>query len=631
MANYWSRVVRERVSRRRAIAWTGTAVAGLGALSLIGCGDDDESPSSTGGSTSTGGTTSAGTTGSTSASTGGSTGGSTGAASELMPAPVDMTASAVRGGTFSDRIANDNNWYGFDHNLNSNGNDGIAGWVYSHLVKLTLGDRNSPPDGTVEGDFAESFEYSPDGLKVTFRIREGMKWDERAPTNGRLANAEDVVFAYNRWKASNPRGPFLDAELDPNSPIAGVSAPDSKTFVLDLQYPFAPLMGLLAAGPYPLIMPPESEQFDARNTSRGTGPWILEEHVPGNRVTMARNPNYYDSQHPFIDKWTLTVIPDYAAGLAQLQAGSLDTFLVNQEDILSAKEQTKKLVIGQRAGWLNNTNGWIFFGLREGSPYRDDRVRKAFAMEIDRATWLDVYSGRQSFEAAGLPVATRPNTFIGGQHAAWLNPWEGQLGDASQYYDYNIEEAKKLLAAAGHTSPIKSPWLIPDINHNERTEAVRGAIADVGDFDVSEAKPMTYVPDYTIEVRDSHGDFDGVAWTGVGNLVEIDQLLFSVFHPSSDGSYYLGMGEDPEITRLVEAQRSALSKEDRDEVLKELQIYASETMYMVPVVGDFQTFYLYQPWIQNFDFHATWSPGIGNAVDATTLYLNRWIDETKRS
>lgn len=616
MSSYWSRVLQDRVTRRRSLGLLGGTVAGFGALSLVGCGSDDPAPSSTG----TGG-------GST---TGAATGATGNGDSSLMPRPTDMTTSAVRGGNFSDRIANDNNWYGFDQNLNSNGNDGAAGWVYSHLVKLKLGNRDALPGGDVEGDFAEHFEYSPDGLRVSFKIREGLTWDARPPTSGRAATAEDARFAYERWKATSPRGPFLDASLDPNAPIVGVSAPDSQTFVMDLAYPFAPLMGLLAGGPYPLMMPPESVDFDPRNTSRGTGPWIMDEHIPGSRMRMIRNPDWYEEGRPFLDSWTLTVIPDYSAGLAQLKAGALDTFPVNQEDLLLTKREAPNLVIGQRATWLNNTNGWIYFGLREGSPFRDDRVRKALAMEIDRETWLDVYSGRADFEAAGLPVETAPFTFIGPSHPSWLNPWEGELGEASRYFTFDPEEARKLLDAAGFTSPLQAQWNIPDINHNERTEAVRGGITDVGDFTLDPANVMPYVPDYSIEVRDSHGDFDGVAWTGVGNLVEIDQLLFSVFHPSSVGSYYLGMGEDPRITELVEAQRSALSQEDRDERLRDLQRYAAETLYMIPAVGDFKTFYLYQPWVQNFDYHASWSPGIGNAIDAKSLYPLRWIDESKR-
>ena len=600
MANYWSGILRDRLTRRRAVKLTGAGLALAGSLSVVGCGDDDSDSDSEPSQPS------------------------------ALPKPVDSTSSAVRGGNFMDRIANDASWYTYDQNLNSNGNDGIAGWVYSHLVQLNTGTREDMPDGSVKADFAEKYEYSPDGLTVTFKIRPGMKWDARPPTSGRIADSSDAMYSYQRWAAASPRRSFLENKLNPTSPVTSISAPDASTFVMKLAFPFSPLMGLLSGGPYPLMMPKETEEFDPRNTSRGTGPWMLDEHRPSAFVRMKRNPDYYAKDRPLLDTWTLNVVPDYAAALAQFKTGALDSHVVNQEDILITKQDVSSLVIGQRPTWLNNPNAWILFSTRQGSPYRDERVRQALSMDMDRDAFLDAYSGRQKFEAAGLPVETAPGTFIGSAHPFWLDPRKNELGDASKYFTFNPAEAKKLLSAAGFNTTLEAPWSVPDINQNERVEAVRGGISTVGHFKLEPVNVMTYVPDYSTKVRDSHGDFDGVAWTGVGNLVEIDQLLFSVFHPSSDGCYYLGLGEDKTLTSLVEKQRGELDAGKRGDIIKDLQRHAASKMYMVPSPGDFKTFYLYQPWLMNFDYQVTWAPGIGNAQDATSLYTSRWIDASKR-
>ena len=385
MANYWSGLLRSRISRRRSFALAGSATASLAALSLIGCGGDDDDSGSTGGEP-----------------------------EGLLTRAKNTTNSAVSGGNFSDRIATDDNYYLYDGNLNTSGNPGIAGWVYSHLVKSKLGTVDELPNGTVEGDFCETFEVSPDGLTVTFKVRPNTKWDTRAPTNGRIADSQDVLYSYNRWAATNPRRSFLNNAVNADAPVTSVTAPDKNTFVMKLMFPYAPLMPLLAVNPFPLVMPVEAETFDTRNTARGSGAWISDEHQPSNFIRMRRNPDWYGKPRPYLDTYTLHVVPDYSASLAQLKAGALDTFSpVTQEDILPTKSEVPRLVVGQAAQWRNNPGAWIFFGFREGSPFRDDRVRRALSMEIDRDTWLDVFSNKAKFEAAGLPVATTWYNFLG--------------------------------------------------------------------------------------------------------------------------------------------------------------------------------------------------------------------------
>ena len=59
-------------------------------------------------------------------------------------------------------------------------------------------------DNSFEGDMAESWELSPDHLTLTFKLRQGVKWDSRAPTNGRLWDAQDVVKSWEKFASVNP-------------------------------------------------------------------------------------------------------------------------------------------------------------------------------------------------------------------------------------------------------------------------------------------------------------------------------------------------------------------------------------------------------------------------------------------
>ena len=50
-----------------------------------------------------------------------------------------------------------------------------------------------PAEGAIRGDLAESWEVSPDGLTITMKLRQGVKWHNKAPVNGRAVDADDVL------------------------------------------------------------------------------------------------------------------------------------------------------------------------------------------------------------------------------------------------------------------------------------------------------------------------------------------------------------------------------------------------------------------------------------------------------
>src|SRR6478735_6314259 len=137
---YWDNMLSSRISRRRSLGLTGGGAAAAFLVACGGGGSSEKSPQER-------------------------------EANSALPKQVDTTKQAVAGGEFHERIANDSNYYLYDSNFNTSGNPGIAGWIYPHFTKAKVGSVDSLPTGEVVGDFAESFELSPDGLKATFKIR----------------------------------------------------------------------------------------------------------------------------------------------------------------------------------------------------------------------------------------------------------------------------------------------------------------------------------------------------------------------------------------------------------------------------------------------------------------------------
>src|SRR3954447_8812975 len=169
--NYWNRLTNSRITRRRGLAITGAGA--LGAAFLAACGssnsggdsgkkDDKASPDKSG----------------------------------LVYEPVDSTAQAKPGGTIKTVYTADIlHFNALASNSSSVVND-LSPFTYPRMVKFTVTKYPKPYEGGIEGDAMESFEVSPDRLTVTFKVRQGMNWDAKAPTSSRPLDAQDVLFSW---------------------------------------------------------------------------------------------------------------------------------------------------------------------------------------------------------------------------------------------------------------------------------------------------------------------------------------------------------------------------------------------------------------------------------------------------
>jgi hypothetical protein len=124
--------------------------------------------------------------------------------SGLMGKVEDTTAKAVKGGVWPSSFMADTPH--FDGMVGGSGPWFENHFAYGYLLKAPVFNKlkGEQIDTSVVGDVAESWEQSPDVLQITFKIRANAGLDPRPPTNGRMMDAEDVVFAWNRFRAEAP-------------------------------------------------------------------------------------------------------------------------------------------------------------------------------------------------------------------------------------------------------------------------------------------------------------------------------------------------------------------------------------------------------------------------------------------
>ena len=186
----------------------------------------------------------------------------------------------------------------------------------------------------LEPMLAEGWTRSDDGLTYTVRLRPGIAFSD-----GRPFTSADVLFSFRVAYDDGVRSPVRSAVEINGKPIE-VSAPDDLTVVLRLPEPYAPGLRLLDNLP---ILPRhrlegalgEGRFADAWSPSRpldeiaGLGPFVLAEHVSGQRLVLTRNPQYFRRdasgvQLPYLDRLTLAVVPDQTAEALRLEAGETD-------------------------------------------------------------------------------------------------------------------------------------------------------------------------------------------------------------------------------------------------------------------------------------------------------------------
>src|SRR3712207_1135823 len=180
----------------------------------------------------------------------------------------------------------------------------------------------------------------------------------------------------------------------------------------------------------------------------------MTEYRRSTLYTFRRNPNWHVKDRPFMDGIELPIIPEYAAQLAQFKAGNIYTGVVRQEDILQTKKDLPELQLTQ--GDYTAGISTIYFGWNESSPFRDERVRRAVSMLIDRDSYIDVFTNFSKFRNESIDVGVRWYSHVSPAFEGWwLDPQdEKALGEGAKNFQFNVSEAKKLLSAAGHGSGV---------------------------------------------------------------------------------------------------------------------------------------------------------------------------------
>ena len=305
----------------------------------------------------------------------------------------------------------------------------------------------------IEPWLAERWESSADGRTHTMHLRQGVFWSD-----GIAFSADDVLFSLRAVYDPKSESAWRSTMTVGGQPIRA-TAPDPRTVVLTYPGPSGPGLRLLDN----LTILPKHKLEAALNAGTfrnawdsaapptdivGTGPFIVKEYQPGQRVVFDRNPRYWRTAAngdalPYLDRLVLEIVPDQNAELLRLQSGGIDLTQseLRPDDYVAARrgESEGKLKVLELGVGTDADAFW--FCLKPEAKRNDPRFafvrrpefRQAISHAVDRERFAE-----EVFLSAAVP--------IWGPITPGNRPW---FWPDVPRYQFNEQRAKEILKGIG--------------------------------------------------------------------------------------------------------------------------------------------------------------------------------------
>ncbi|HEX5131785.1 MAG TPA: ABC transporter substrate-binding protein [Candidatus Krumholzibacteria bacterium] len=368
-----------------------------------------------------------------------------------------------------------------------------------------------------------------DGRRYVFHI------DRRARfSNGRPVAASDVIASFERvlapatgspraWVLERIRGSAAFAAGDASG-VAGLSAPDDSTLVIELDEPFAPFLSMLGL-PAARIVDTRAP-LDANDLPAGAGPWVISEWARGDRISLVPNP-YHARRARGIDGVSYRIIPEAFTRVAEFESGSIDVLEIPDAEVGRFRDDPRTASRVMRRPELR-----VFYVGLNNQRFTDARVRRALNLAVNVDQIIRVLAGGDAIAAHG----SIPPGLAGYRE----RPGAG----------YDRDEARRLLAEAGYPDGLSIEiWQRESTEGNRIAEAIQGYWEEAGVHATLVRREWS-----AFKQAVSAGKVDAFLLDWFGDYPDAENFLFPLFHSSNQG----GGGNraffsDPEVDRRIEA------------------------------------------------------------------------------
>jgi len=453
-------------------------------------------------------------------------------------------------------------------------------WGLWGNLALTAGKQ----DYKLQPSLVEAWEVkSP--TEIALKVRKGVFFHDKAPTNGREMNASDVAYSLMRHAA------LLDKEKVALYPrrtnfrfMTEAVATDANTVTLKMSAPNSAILNGMADMRTP-IMPVESKDTGFTDPSKvvGTGPYMIKQLDNAGNGTLVVNPKYWEKGLPKAAEVTKQSFDTYQANTASFIGDTIDYLTMTNQPWSEVQAVGKARPDAARLTWDYGYIHYLRFNNKK-PLFADERVRRALTLVIDGKAIGDAFYGELASPTGPL-VSTWTNEAIPASEIVKRPGWNPATREA------DIAEAKKLMEAAGFKEgEISAAIMVFNTPvHPANSERVRAQWLRVWPkIKITLDGPVDSGP---FNQRLAAGTFDMMAYS---NLPTTDGAVeFQNFY-ASDGSRNYGSFADPEVDKLCAAaiqefdiaKRGALIKQAEEIVINKSPIisyyYAKQVSYVTP-------------------------------------------------
>ncbi len=478
----------------------------------------------------------------------------------LITAPVG--AQTLKWGAQNDILTFD------PHSQNHATTNTMSMHVYEGLTRY---DKNYK----VEPALATSWQQTSP-TQWRFNLRKDVKFHDGSPLT-----ADDVVFSFGRIR--QPQGTMQIYVAG----IKEVRKVDSHTVDFILEAPVPILLRniidfrIMSKAWAEKNKSEKVQDYKAREdtyasrNANGTGPYMLKEWAPDQRIVMTANPNWWDKRDGNVRDVIYTPIKADATRVAALLSGDVDmvTDLPTQDVARLRQNPNLKVVEGHEVrtifiGMDQFSNELPGASVKGKNPFKDVRVRKAMNLAVDRA-------GIQRTIMRGLSIPT--NILV----APGVN---GHTPEGDKVAPADPEGAKKLLAEAGYPDGFEFTLDCPNnryVNDEEICQALVSMWARVGLKAKLNAMPFAnFIP--KLLKHETHAYLLGWGVATYDALYSL-QSLVRTKTTGADGNFNIGRISNPKLDQLIDAARVEVDATKRDGMLREALKMTADEAHYVPI------------------------------------------------